>query len=101
MLTLTLIRLFRLKGKWDQCRLEMRSLRSMCGVSQKDRCRNRDVREWKFEAGCMAPLVNRIRARNNSYVILDIPGFADQRPDSADHGQIHEQQPRLALARST
>ncbi|GBP85247.1 Putative endoplasmic reticulum metallopeptidase 1-A [Eumeta japonica] len=99
MLTLTLIRLFRLKGEfyysnyklklisqkdrqmyrfphYDLCislasltsinlvkqesginAVEMRSLRSMCGVSQKDRCRNRDVREWKFEAGCSDSLV--------------------------------------------
>ncbi|GBP00639.1 hypothetical protein EVAR_76911_1 [Eumeta japonica] len=27
-------------------RVEMRSLRSMCGVSRKDRCRNSDIRDW-------------------------------------------------------
>ncbi|GBP91729.1 hypothetical protein EVAR_92006_1 [Eumeta japonica] len=55
------------------------------------------LRKIDVETEIMAPLVNRIRARNNSYVILDIPGFADQRPDSADHGQIHEQQPDYSV----
>ncbi|GBP06245.1 hypothetical protein EVAR_3592_1 [Eumeta japonica] len=34
--------------KKNECRInavDMRSLRSMCGVSRKDRCRNSDVRE--------------------------------------------------------
>ncbi|GBP84055.1 hypothetical protein EVAR_67654_1 [Eumeta japonica] len=73
--------------------VEMRSLRSMCGVSRKDRCRNSDVRE---RCGLKKVVVTRVEG-DHSFTKTgpSKEGIAAQRAAPAPSGYLrHECGPR-------